>query len=251
MLATFLTNRHDNTKLIEYGDSMKFFQTTCVDNFFDNPDEVRNYGLSLTYPEAPGHYPGKRSAHLRDINPEFYHAFCKRLFSLFFVDTPEDYDVELKFQLIEHQHPEKNSIKNTGWIHVDQNASFAGLIYLNQNPDLDTGTAIYKRINEVESSKESFEKYKLQMESKNRFFLNKEDMEYDKHLAEHNSDYVETLRFNNVYNRLICFESSQYHAATNLFVSGEPRLTLVYFVNGIKSEQKTALMKLHDIEIKI
>ena len=228
---------------------MNFFQTTCIDNFFDNPDSIREYALSLDYPEAPGHYPGKRSTDLKEINPEFYHAFCKKLFSLFFTETPEDYMVELKFQLIEHQHPNKNSIYNKGWVHLDYNASFAGLVYLNPNADLDTGTAIYKEIKPPEQSSESFLRYKDQMESKNRFFLNGEDKNYEKNINEYNSQYIETIRFSNIYNRLICFESSQHHAATNLFVENEPRLTLVYFVNGIKTEQQTNLMKLKSIKL--
>jgi hypothetical protein len=228
---------------------MKFFQTTSIDDFFDDPDAVRQYALSLEYPEAPGHYPGKRSADLKEINPEFYHAFCERLFSLFFTETPEDYNVELKFQLIEHQHPDRDSIYNKGWVHLDHNASFAGLIYLNPNADLDTGTAIFKQLKEQEETSEAFFKYKDQMESKNRFFLDGEDKNYEKNMTEYNSQFVETIRFSNVYNRLICFESSQQHAATNLFVSGEPRLTLVYFVKGIKTEQQTNLMKMRNIKL--
>ena len=230
---------------------MKFFETLCVDNFFDNPDEIRKYALSLEYPEVPGHYPGKRSFDLKEINPDFYNAVCKKILSLFFAEPVNNYQVEMKFQVIEHQHPDKNSVFNKGWIHLDDSSSFAGLIYLNPEADLDTGTAIYKQVVVREQSLETFTRYRAQMESKNRFFLDGENMDYEKHMTEHNSVYVETIRFSNLYNRMICFESSQHHAATNIFVSGEPRLTLVFFVKGIDSQQNTNLMKMREIKTQV
>ena len=37
------------------------FPTTCVDNFFKYPDEIRRFGLSLDFkPEPQGMWPGTR-----------------------------------------------------------------------------------------------------------------------------------------------------------------------------------------------
>jgi hypothetical protein len=227
---------------------MKYFPTVCVDEFFDNPDEVRNYALSLDYPENPGHYPGRRTLDLKELNPEFYNNFCKKLFEIYFDEQPDDWLVECKFQLIEKQHENKNSIKNTGWIHKDFKCIFGGLIYLTPEADLDAGTSIYKKVKEEEPD---LFKRKINernsIELKKRFFCHKEDDGYDKTLSEWNSGYIETVRFANIYNRLISFESTQHHAATSLYVTEHPRLTLVFFVNGVHPQVEPKLKKAREI----
>jgi len=42
------------------------FPTIIVDNFFDNPDFVRDYGLSLSYSKTQKNYPGIRTDQTED-----------------------------------------------------------------------------------------------------------------------------------------------------------------------------------------
>jgi hypothetical protein len=227
---------------------MRYFPTVCVEDFFDDPDSIRKYALSLEYPENPGHYPGRRSLDLRELNPEFYNNFCKKIFEIYFDGQPDDWSVECKFQLIETPNEDKTSIKNTGWIHRDSNCIFGGLIYLTPDADLDSGTAIYKKVKPEEADifkKRTEENYSITV--KKMFFVHNQDEGYDATLSDWNSGYVETARFANIYNRLICFESTQHHAATSLYVTGQPRLTLVFFVNGIKPFVEPNLKKAREI----
>jgi hypothetical protein len=227
---------------------MRYFPTVCIEDFFDDPDAVRNYALSLDYPENPGHYPGRRSLDLRELNPEFYNNFCKRLFEIYFDEQPDDWSVECRFQLIEKQHEDKNSIKNTGWIHKDLKCMFGGIVYLNPDADLDSGTAIYKKIKEEEQDIFARKiKEKNSIELKKLFFTHKKDEGYEETLSEWNSGYIETARFANIYNRLISFESTQYHAATSLYVTDQPRLTLVFFANGVHPQVEPKLKRVKDI----
>ena len=58
---------------------------------------------------------------------------------------------------------------------------------------------------------------------------------YDSLILEHNSSFVETIKFNNLYNRLICFDSTQAHGVNSFHTSVEPRLTQVFFVFELES----------------
>jgi hypothetical protein len=60
-----------------------------------------------------------------------------------------------------------------------------------------------------------------------------EDSEYEKEYNENLKKYYEKTRFNNVYNRLICYDAKEFHRANNFFSSSDDRLTLVFFVKGI------------------
>ena len=113
---------------------------------------------------------------------------------------------------------------------------------------MNAGTSIYKKIKEEEP--DLFKRKvneRNSIELKKRFFCHKEDHGYDKTLSEWNSGYVETVRFANIYNRLISFESTQHHAATSLYVTEQPRLTLVFFVNGVHPQIEPKLKKAREI----
>ena len=127
---------------------MIHFPATCVDNFYSNPDKIREWALSLDYhPATNGEWPGKRSDKLHRVDPVFFELFCKKLFSIYFDVERNDINwiVHSQFQLIEPFDQDYNSIKNTGWVHYDDNAVFGGLIYLTPNIDPNCGTSIFKQ----------------------------------------------------------------------------------------------------------
>ena len=59
---------------------------TCVDNFYSDPDKIRNLALGLEFEPAEKrfNFPGERTAHLFDVDKDFFDQFCEKLFSLFF-----------------------------------------------------------------------------------------------------------------------------------------------------------------------
>ena len=46
-------------------------------------------------------------------------------------------------------------------------------------------------------------------------------------------DFDETIRFNNVYNRMICYNTFSWHGAMSTNARDDDRLTLVFFIKGI------------------
>ena len=47
------------------------------------------------------------------------------------------------------------------------------------------------------------------------------------------SDFDETIRFNNMYNRMICYNTFEWHSAMSTNAGDDDRLTLVFFIRGI------------------
>ena len=63
------------------------FPTICVDDFYKNPDQIRQFALNLEYnnkDNATGDYPGKRTELLHLTHPNFFNTFCQKLFSIYF-----------------------------------------------------------------------------------------------------------------------------------------------------------------------
>ena len=50
---------------------------------------------------------------------------------------------------------------------------------------------------------------------------------------ESDNDFDETIRFNNVYNRMICYNTFSWHGAMSTNAGDDDRLTLVFFIRGI------------------
>jgi hypothetical protein len=205
-----------------------YFPITCVDNFFDNPDEVRKLALSLDFDKKEGHYPGVRTQQLHEIAPDYFHYFCKKLFGLFYNlnESELGWSVETNFQMIE---PFKEDGANFGWVHRDNNYVFAGIIYLTPNADLNSGTSIFKPKKLGFTSIHGDQKKKL-------FTDDVVTEEIKKSLEENNNRYVETVNFKNVYNRFISFGSNEFHAANSFYAGNEPRLTQVFFVKKIVAD---------------
>jgi|APGre2960657373_1045057.scaffolds.fasta_scaffold85268_1 hypothetical protein len=214
---------------------MNCFPTICVDNFFDNPNEIRAFAESLEYKscnELGGYWPGKRSQDLHITAPEYFNKFTLKVFALFY-DYRKHKDIKWTvntyFQIVE---PSQYGGIDSAWIHQDKNYMAAGVVYLNEDINLECGTSVFKPkspnhnvINQVER-KDMF----------SSFDLSKIDL-YKKALEENNDQFIETARFNNLYNRLVAYNGSQYHAASNYNNGvGKPRLTQVFFINSIDTD---------------
>ena len=138
----------------------------------------------------------------------------------------------LMLHIIEPFSDDKDDIRNTGWIHQDTDLSYdvAGLIYLNENANPNTGTSIFKLKSDSFVPQSHF--------AKSLMFKDEKDYDekyYKEQHDNHMSHFVETLRVENVYNRLIMYDAREFHSANNYCVGGENRLTLVYFIGGVRA----------------
>ena len=204
-----------------------YFPIICVDNFFDNPQEVRDLAFSLDFSESDPRYPGKRTKQLHEVAPEYFDFFCKRLMGIFYDFREKDvsWEIYTTFQLIEKF---GNNSLNKGWVHCDTPNIFAGVLYLNQNSNLESGTSIFKP--------KSIGAQPINVEQKNDFYKNNYGNEETvKALNENNEKFIETITFKNVYNRLIGFGGEHFHAVNSFVVDQEPRLTQVFFVRRVSA----------------
>ena len=205
---------------------MRNFPVVIVDNFFKNPNKVRNFALHQEFKrDEKSNYPGLRTDCLSVIEPSLHNEFLKKFFSIYYDFQFEEVDwiVEAKFQKTD------NSF-DTGWIHYDgdsySNNKVAGIIYLSPNAPLQSGTSIYKEKNNVLIPS-------INAQAKYSHYYSNGNSEELKNLKEQEKEqFDETINVSNVYNRLISFEAGEYHAAQNYFgQDNESRLILVFFVS--------------------
>jgi len=138
-----------------------------VENFFENPQTILDLSKNLEFytfdkhPESSvvGRYAGKRTLQLHNICPELFDSLCYGVVSQL-VDFSKvescDWRVSAYFSLINSE----DDIPEIQVIHQDVDVLYAGVIYLNQNPNKHSGTSFYKKDND---------KYKLVYEFENKF----------------------------------------------------------------------------------
>lgn len=222
----------------------RFFPIQAVDNFFENPDEVVKFANSLEYGMGnKGDWPGVRTHPLHVLNYPFFNSVLLKIFASFFdyKHTTINYDdVTMYFQkTYPYDTKNKNSILNNGLIHRDGDMPLVGLIYLTKNADLNSGTSIFNVINSDKitiKQTEEFIKRKQKIYKKSFKKMTKKDfIEYEKLVNDVEENFEETIRFNNIYNRLIAYDGSDYHKCNSFYTGQKERLTLVFFVRTIKS----------------
>ena len=134
----------------------------------------------------------------------------------------DSYRVDMEFQKIE-----KNG---QGIIHLDTTygALGAGVIYLNQEIEKDTGTSFYKLLDPDYKIKEEF------LDPVARSHANEHVDGLDKICQDHYNKFEETMKVQNQYNRLVTYDSNVWHTATSY--GNQTRYTLRFFINELKSK---------------
>ena len=216
-----------------------YFPVTCMDNFYQNPDEIREYALSLDYYRGNlDRYPGVRSEPIHRLNPDLFDLSCKKLFSIFFDLKVGNFDwqVVTNFQKIypyECSDSNKKDI-NSGWIHQDSFTVLAAVVYLNPIPNLDSGTSIYRVKEKYNQDWQSNDAY-----LKSHFYSHKSKLSEDEYLKkkmEHNSKFEKILDVKNVYNRIVCYPGDYFHTQSEFLIDTEDfRLTQAFFVKSLES----------------
>jgi len=201
---------------------MKTFPLTVIDDFFEDPDYIRDLGLSVDYPNQNGRYPGRRSKTISYIDSVLFNYIGNKIFSIF-GPIPDNWNIPIEFQKITPFSNDKWDIVNRGHVHRDRDSHFGGIIYLNKNPDVDTGTSVYKPKTGYNylSNNQTDVKEKL---------YNNQDFDMDEYIKQYNvyhDRFVETIKIDNVYNRLVLFGGDVYHGVRTF--GTEERLTISFF----------------------
>lgn len=210
--------------------SNKLFPVCVVDDFYDNPHDVRELALSQKfYPNEDGRWPGARTKTIDDIDPFLYHYFCKKILSIFYdVEQISGFKIETSFQKIKPHHKEKTNEINRGFIHQDTTL-FGGVVYLDTVFEQNSGTSIYTTknkwwtynnldINANNIKMKSYSGNKLSDEDFSMWNLSRDQ-------------YLETVKIENIFNRCVLFDGNNHHGVP--YFGSDERLTQVFFVTNI------------------
>ena len=172
-----------------------------IDNFYSNPDQVRKYVLEQDF-SVMGNYPGRRTK--SDTNQGIRDCIQKYLpepitsFNLSRDET--NYNGAFQYTTCEDR----------SWIHTDYTTRWAGVLYLTPNAPVSGGTGIFRTKTGI-----SYETENLN--------VNARDM----------TKWEMVDKIGNVYNRLVLFNSKQYHMSLDYFGNDKQdgRLFQVFFFN--------------------
>lgn len=210
------------------------FPTICVDNFLDNVEEVLELANSLDYhPSTLGKWPGKRTESINLYSEKLFNYILSDVFRSFYNYDFEElkWNAEMYFQKTK---PYDIDISNRGWIHNDIPSLFSGVIYLTKDNDPNSGTSIFSCLDESKYFNCNFE-----MDLKKKLYTNSEvDIDqYQRVKQDYEKNFIETIRYDNIFNRLVAYDASQFHCANSFNGSkNNERLTLVFFVNELKCQ---------------
>jgi len=198
------------------------FPTTVVDNFFDDPMQVRKFALSQEFFPDPKHkWPGARTNFLHTIDPKFFGSTIRQFLALFYPAEVEcAWAATAQFQLIPKEY-------DKGWVHVD-GALVTGIVYLNDEDIPNSGTTIY-RPKHTGAGLIHNDKIVESFKHPDRA------SEFTEYREENNKQFEESIVVKNRFNRLLAFDSHLYHAADDfsLGTNDSNRLTLVFFINKL------------------
>ena len=172
-------------------------QLIVVDNFYENPDEIRNYALRQEFVSNIASHKGRRT--ISDYNNE---SIKKRFEELLGKEISKwDYKWNGCFQYCTSEDPLV--------VHCDQQ-SYAALIYLNPNAPCSTGTYFLRH-----------KQLKHQYGYDNVF----EGGHYDF------TPFEIVDQIGNIYNRLVIFNAKLIHSASQYFGKGleDSRLFQIFF----------------------
>ena len=203
------------------------YPITIVDDFFEDPDGIVEMAESMKYyTPNTGNWPGTRTKNLHIEDKRFFNYFGQKLHLLFYETAPEYWKLQCHFQLIDPFCEDKYSKKNRGWIHKDIDTWFGGIVYLQKDPEPDTGTSAY-RVKRGFSHQFADEINIKEMQYRSE---NVDDAEYDKAYDAMRNQFEETVSIANVYNRFVLFNNVTHHGVQTF--GTKPRLTLNFFGMG-------------------
>ncbi len=206
---------------------MIHFPVICIDNFYNNPDEIRDYAMKQDFLESPGNYPGKRTKFLHEIDKDLYEEFSNKIKSIFYIQYQTNYIFNSVFWQVTTLDSNQLSPKNMGFIHTDIEFLAAGVIYLTPNFDRKLGTTFYKQTKDHRLNHSDLITMK-------KFYSTGEDDNFDEVIVKNNESYEEMFHIENVYNRLIFYDSSIPHSPSHYYMKDKTRLAQVFFVGKIK-----------------
>ena len=212
---------------------MNYYPITVVDNFYENPDEIRKFALSQQYEycheikDIAFTFPGSRTKDLSIIYPELFQKVCHKLTSLFhnFEHDILRWQITTCFQSVTKDY-------EGGVIHHDDNTVFAAVCYLSKEAPKNSGTTLYK-----EGKLFDQQKYEAALIANDERFKKNQPV-----VTEYHHMFDEIVSVENIYNTLIIYEGHHHHSANEFFgdTLENSRLAQVFFCNRVDATKESA-----------
>jgi hypothetical protein len=195
-------------------------------NYFKHPDKVVEISSRQQY-ERSTLYPGLRTQNLLESTDLETQQFAVNFANNIKVDIfpgISKFLIDIRFHINDQYNNEE---VNSGWIHNDD-CDLAGLIYLTKGEiNFLNGTSIFNKVGAEDFVSDDFI-------SRQDFNLkNQINEQYIKDLKNNWSQFDESIRIGNQYNRIVAYDAKLFHRPNSyLTTSGNKRLSLVFFIKG-------------------
>ena len=209
-----------------------YFPTIVVDDFYNNFNEVVTYANSLEYGIQGYSMPGVKSQDLQFINQGLYFESVHKALSLVYGDYKRSkvrFMCQTRFERIV---PYGDSYNSNGWVHYDDDNVLTGILYL--DAESSHGTTLYDR--RSLTYKEIIEHQPDALKEVLHSGQNPNSDDYNQSLDKWNSKFEESVVVKGKPNRLVLFDSKQWHAANGYGLPNKPRLIQTFFFGKIEAE---------------
>ena len=180
-----------------------------IDNFYSDPNKIREFDLKQEF-KIRGNYPGQRtlsfaSENIKKTIQEYIYPFAGKITKFPINQTEKNYNGAFQY----------TTSRDRSWIHNDGWNDWAAVLYLTPDAPVTSGTGFYKY--------EDGTRYSTEVD---------EDLKKD--IGNHSQDITKwTLvdKVGNVFNRMVIFNSKQYHCSLDYFGTNKEngRLFQVFF----------------------
>jgi hypothetical protein len=191
------------------------YTSITIDNFYNNPDEVRDYVLTQDF-NITGNFPGKRTEPI--LNESTTEYISKLISYEGKVDWANNKEYNGSFQ-----YTTKN---DTSWIHADEYNHWAGVLYLTPNAPLNSGTGIFKHKETGLYKIPRMIDGSIDRELTNKIYNDAGDI----------SKWELVNYIGNVYNRLVIYQGDLFHTSLKYFGNNleDGRLFQTFFFDTLK-----------------
>lgn len=206
-------------KAKEYYDKPKniYCNLMVIDNFYTNAQATREYILTQEF-KVRGNYPGQRTIsfaneHLKQMIEGYIRHFSGKITEW---PMPRGTDHEKTTAEIYNGAYQYTTSRDRTWVHNDGWNNWAGVLYLTPNAPVNSGTGIYRFKDGTRTIDEAEARG-------NKKIIDDCSQDYTKwELVDH---------IGNIFNRLVLFNSKQYHASLDYFGTNKEngRLFQVFF----------------------
>lgn len=189
-----------------------------IDNFFESPELWRSYALKQEYArDEYSTWPGVRSTPLNELNDNLFGSLASKLINHIH-DKTGFIKLKVNFACVDESF-------GSGWLHQDEpEYNVAGIIYLNKDAELGTGTTFYNRIHHTDRNFNQMFIDELNADPISR-------IKYEKFKEDQRSLFKKNMTVENVFNRCVMFPSECWHSVDRFFgtTKEDSRLTINFF----------------------